>query len=86
MARDKALLSERNNRIRADYNRLKATEVIMINRGEKVAIRPTYAQVLTVLSGSHCLSVRTLEGIISATEPVMAPLTTSPSTYQLATA
>jgi hypothetical protein len=85
MARDKALLNERNKRIRADYNRLKATEVILINRGVKVAIRPTYAQILTTLSESHSLTVRTLEPIIAATEPVLAPFTT-PSPTQRPTA
>lgn len=85
MAYDKDLLNERNRRIRDDYNRLKATEVIIQNRGEKAVIRLTYRQILETLKHTHCISVRRLEAIVAATAPVMVPLTTTP-TAQLATA
>lgn len=85
MARNITLLNVRNTRIRADFNRLKCEEVIIKNRGEMACVKLTYSQILHILSLTHCLSVRTLESIVIATEPVLAPITPSP-THQLATA
>ena len=82
MARDINLLTLRNQKIRADYNRLKCQELIVANRGDKVVIRMTYGQILTCLRDTHHLSIRTLEGILSATEPKMAPITTGKDTRQ----
>jgi hypothetical protein len=82
MAYDKTLLNERNRRIRADYNRLKAEEIIITNRGEKAAIKLTYRQILQTLEHTHCISVRRLEAIVAATEPVMVPITTAPTTQR----
>ena len=80
MAYDRDLLNERNRRIRDDYNRLKATEVIIQNRGEKAVIRLTYRQILETLRHTHCISIRRLEAIVTATASVMAPITTGPDT------
>ena len=85
MARNIILLHVRNTRIRADFNRLKGEEVTVKNRGEVACVRLTYSQILQILSLTHCLSVRTLEGIVIGTEPVLAPITSSP-TPVLATA
>jgi hypothetical protein len=86
MAYDKDLLNERNRRIRADYNRLKAEEIIIKNRSETAVIRLHYRQILEILKHTHCISIRRLEAIISATAPVMAPITTGAPAQVVATA
>ncbi|WP_400192801.1 hypothetical protein [Hymenobacter sp. B81] len=72
MARDTALLTARNKKLRADYNRLVAEESVVKYKGERVLIKLTYAQVLKMLSVTYHISPRTIEGVLAATAPKMA--------------
>ncbi len=74
MARDTSLLTKRNTEIRAAYNRLISEEVIIVYRGRRVATRLNYSQVMTTLGNMFFLSPRTIEPIITATAPKLAPI------------
>lgn len=85
MARDNTLLIKRNKEIRAAYNRLIAEEVIAVYKSRRVPMRLNYQQVITMLGEMFFLSPRTIEPIITATAPKMAPITSKPtSTAQAA--
>lgn len=79
MARDAELLAERNQKIRADFNRLKAEEKPIKLLGEKHFIRLTPEQSFKVLSNRYHLSIRQIENIVFALETHPAPLTTGPA-------
>ena len=78
MARDAALLAERNQKLRADFNRLKAEEKPISLLGGKYFVRLTLDQIYRVLSTRYYLSTRQVENILFTTEPHAAPLTTCP--------
>lgn len=77
MPRDLCLISARNKDIRKAYERLIAEESIVSFKGTKVSVRLNYQQVITVLGTMFYLSPRTVEPIVTAEAPKMAPLITS---------
>lgn len=77
MPRDLSLISTRNKDIRKAYERLIAEESIVVCKGIKVSVRLNYQQVITVLGTLFYLSPRTVEPIVTAEAPKMAPLTTT---------
>lgn len=76
MPRDSSLVAARNKDIRKAYERLIAEESIVMCKGIKVAVRLNYQQVITVLGTMFYLSPRTVEPIVTAYAPQMAPITT----------
>ncbi len=80
MARDTEELLRRNKDIRAAYNRLVSEEIATMFQGRRVYMKLNYAQVMTMLGSMFYLSPRTIEPIITATAPKMAPLITAPPT------
>ena len=74
LARNKDI---RNKDIRKAYDRLMAEESVVTCKGIKVVIKLNYQQAISVLAKMFYLSPRTVEPIITAYGPKMAPLTTA---------
>ena len=72
MAYDAALLAKRNERIIAEYKRLRTQKMPIKSGATSYGVLLTYRQVLDVLSDAFCISVRRLEQVVAHAHPATA--------------